>query len=183
LQGVDVALAGGVQFGDGFQRSFGLMVVDQQLRDRHQARGFQRIVVGDAGEPAVAAHRFTHAVRGARTDQCGQAGIFRQLGCLHGGFFGVAEAPFEQGLERIAQTLVGFPLALAQAVGRHAARHVQCGAERTRHAVHQHEQQHGQNHEQVQRHVDPVRRIEQHHVAGIKARGDGNANGRGHQRD
>ena len=44
-----------------------------------------------------------HAVRGARADQRCQAGVLGQFGGARGGLFGMAEAAFEQRLERLAQ--------------------------------------------------------------------------------
>jgi hypothetical protein len=183
LQRVDVALAAGVQLGDGFERAFRLVVVHQQFGDRHQARGLEGVVVHDAGQPGVAPGRLAHAVRGAGADQGGETGIFRQVGGALGSFLGLPEAAFEQGFQCFAQAAVGFALALALAVFCHACRHAERGAQRARQAVQHQEQQARQHLEQVQRHVDPVRRVEKHDVAGIEARGHRDADGRGHQGD
>ena len=183
LQRVDVALAAGVEFGHRFQRGFRLVLVDQQLGDRHQARGLEGGVVDGAGQPGVSARRFAHAVRGAGADQGRQAGVLGQFGGAHRRLFGMAEAAFEQGFQGLTQAAVGFALALAEAVFGHALGHAEGGAHRPHQAVQQQEQQRRQHHEQVERHVDPVRRIEEHHVAGIEARGHGDADRRGHQGD
>jgi hypothetical protein len=95
----------------------------------------RRAVLSDLSctTPASQASRragFAHAVRGAGADQGGQAGVLRQLGGAHGGLFGMAEAAFEQGFQGVAQALVAFALALAQAVGGHPLRHAEGGAHR-----------------------------------------------------
>ncbi|EEF26441.1 conserved hypothetical protein, partial [Ricinus communis] len=129
LQRVDVPRAAGVQFAHGFQRRLRLVVVDQQFGHGHQARGFHRVVVDQLVQPLVAARRLAHAVRRAGADQRGHAGVFRQFGGAQRGLFGVAEAAFEQRLERLAQALVAIALALLLTVGGHLARHLDRGAE------------------------------------------------------
>jgi hypothetical protein len=157
------------------------VVVHQQFRHRHQACRLHAIVALQPGQPAVAALGLAHAVRGAGPDQGRHAGVLFQLGGAGGRFFRVAEAALEQGLERFAQALVAVALTLALAVGGHPGRHLEGGAEGADQHIEQREQRHFQHHEEVQRQVDAVRRIEQHHIARIESCRHGDADGGGHQ--
>jgi hypothetical protein len=62
-----------------------------------------------------------------------------------------------------------------------SASHLERGTDRLDQPEQHHEQAGQQQQEEIERQVDPVRRIEQHHVARIEAGGDGNPDGGCHQ--
>ncbi|MNS83628.1 hypothetical protein D3C72_1174220 [compost metagenome] len=166
---MDLARALRLQLGDGLQRAVGVAGIDQQLGHRHQP-GLLALGIGNLRHPGIAPVGFLHPVRGARADQRGGLGLVLPRLGLARAALGAGEAAGEQVLDRLAQRRLRLAHAAALAVGGGAARHVAQMADGGHHRPDHEEQQQQQGQRQVQRQLDAVRRIEQHHIAVVELR-------------
>src|SRR5690606_31960769 len=91
------------------------------------------------------------------------------------------ETALEKGFQRVAQRLVALALKLFATIGGNAPRHRLRNADRLQHGIDGDEQQDRQQDEEIERQIDAVRRIEEHHIADIEVCRHGQSDGGGEQ--
>ena len=157
-----------LHFGERGQRAVRVAAVGTHVGGRHQARVLPVGLV-DLGEPFVAPRIFMHAMRRGGRDQTSGALVVAIRERILRGFFSARKAPGVQIADRVAQCGVRLRDPRASAIGRHALRHAPDIAHDAQQRVHQDEQHHQSDHEQIQRDVDAVRRIDQQHLPHVEA--------------
>jgi hypothetical protein len=169
-----------LQLRDLLQRTFRIARVDQQFGHRHKLR-LLTIGRGDFGHPRIAALGLLHPVCGTGTDQRGRLALrFPSLGFARLALR-MAKAPGKEAFHCLAQRRGCLQDAVTLAIRRSTRRHPGHMVEKAHHKMQHHKRRQQRRQHEIERHLHPVRRVEQHDVAKVQFRKQCQPDGGGKQ--